>query len=361
MAFSLKEYDNTEYAYVYISKSTTKWGYKYICKFIVEDKTYTKTLGYSIKDELTHELANDKFLAYKKEIKENIKQKPITSSLNISDEDKASLQKIALNYYKLFGSISKVELALKRRYQRNKLVPYQVELIKLQEYLEKSNQKMTIVFEGRDASGKGGAIRTLARYMNSKHCRIVALGKPTDTERNQWFFQKYVRHFPITGEVVLFDRSWYNRAMVEPVFDFCSKDEYKVFFNDVKEFERSIVRSRTKLIKIYYSVTKEIQAQRFENRKKDPLRQWKLSEVDLQAQDLWDVFTKKKYKMLRDTEIQEAPWHIIRSNDKYLTRLESIKVILNSVDYPNKNQDLDYEPNKLVLFSASEELKFMKI
>ena len=218
---------------------------------------------------------------------------------------------------------------------------------------------MMVLFEGRDASGKGGAIRTIARYSNSKHCRIVALGKPSDKEKSQWFFQRYIKHFPQNGEILLFDRSWYNRAMVEPVFGFCSDREYETFFLDVKDFEKSIIRNNTKLIKFYYSVSKETQAKRFERRSKDPLRQWKLSEVDLQAQELWDTFTQKKYKMLKDTEISQAPWNIIRSNDKYLTRLESMKVILNAIDYPNRNLDLDYEPNKSVLFNAKEELEFM--
>jgi polyphosphate kinase 2 len=218
---------------------------------------------------------------------------------------------------------------------------------------------MIILFEGRDASGKGGAIRTLSRYMNSKKYRIVALGKPTEEEKQQWYFQKYIKHFPTSGEIVLFDRSWYNRAMVEPVFDFCTHKEYKNFFLDIKDFEKSIVRNNIVLVKIYYSVSKKMQAIRFERRSKDPLRQWKLSEVDLQAQSLWDEFTNKKYKMINNSEISEAPWQIIRSDNKYITRLETMKTILRCVDYANKNFSLNYKADERYVYDAKQELNFM--
>ena len=366
MAVSLKDYNITEYTGLYISKKETSFGYKYMCRFQHNGKKYVKILGYSKKDNLVLELAHKKFLDYKAEIVGfNDKSKHhIDLHSHLDDKlDNVTLQellRIATSYYKLLGSSQKVELALKRRYQKNTFIPYQIELLKMQEYLEHTKQKMIILFEGRDASGKGGAIRTISRFMNSKHYRIVALGKPNEKEKSQWFFQKYVEKFPREGEIVFFDRSWYNRAMVEPVFNFCTQEEYENFFLDVKQFERSIVRSNTILIKLYYSVTKDIQAVRFARRSKDPLRKWKLSEVDLQAQELWDVFTEKKYRMLKDSEIHEAPWQIIRSNDKYLTRLESIKAILKQIDYPNKNQDLDYDPNKNVLCNAKDELNAMR-
>ncbi|MDF1530175.1 MAG: polyphosphate kinase 2, partial [Sedimenticola sp.] len=169
-----------------------------------------------------------------------------------------------------------------RQYRREEeLKPYQAELIKMQQYLENTGTRMIILFEGRDAAGKGGTIRRVTRYMNEKHYRVVALGKPTEHEKTQWFFQKYVQQFPRGGEVVLFDRSWYNRAMVEPVFGFCSDEEYKNFMRGVSGFEKDLVRQGTVLIKLYFSVTKSEQARRFNRRKNDPLRQWKLSEVDV--------------------------------------------------------------------------------
>ena len=219
---------------------------------------------------------------------------------------------------------------------------------------------MIILFEGRDAAGKGGTIRRVTRYMNEKHYRVVALGKPTDEQKTQWFFQKYVTQCPRGGEVVLFDRSWYNRAVVEPIFGFCSDDEYENFMIGCPGFEKDLVRQGTILVKLYFSVTKEEQARRFERRKSDNLRQWKLSEIDVQAQDRWDDFTTQKYEMLRRTNTTHAPWTIIRSNDKHLARLNAMRVILNSVPYERLNQDLDYVPDSNVVISGSRELELME-
>jgi polyphosphate kinase len=248
-----------------------------------------------------------------------------------------------------------------RRYRREQaLKPYQAELIRMQQYLETSGTRMIILFEGRDAAGKGGTIRRVTRYMNEKHYRVVALGKPSDQEKTQWFFQKYVKQFPRGGEVVLFDRSWYNRAMVEPVFGFCTEREYQDFMRGVSGFEKDVVRQGTILIKLYFSVTKEEQERRFERRKTDPLRQWKLSEVDVQAQERWDDFTNVKYEMLRQTNTTHAPWTIIRSNDKHLARLNVMKIILNSVPYERLDPDLDFVPDPDVVVSGSRELEMME-
>ena len=173
--------------------------------------------------------------------------------------------------------------------EEEELKPYQVELLKLQRYLEDENRRMIVLFEGRDAAGKGGTIRRVTRYMNEKHYRVVALGKPTEEQRTQWYFQRYVAQFPSGGEIVLFDRSWYNRAMVEPVFGFCTDEEYRNFLKGVVGFEKDLVRQGTILVKLYFSVTKEEQARRFERRRDDPLRQWKLSEIDVQAQEHWAI------------------------------------------------------------------------
>jgi len=250
--------------------------------------------------------------------------------------------------------------AVQRRNGEQELKPYQAEIIKLQKYLEETGEKMIILFEGRDAAGKGGTIRRMTRYMNEKHYRIVALGKPSDVQRTQWFFQRYIEHFPRAGEIVLFDRSWYNRAMVEPVFGFCSEEEYKNFMIGVTGFENDLVRQGTHLLKLYFSVTREEQARRFERRKTDPLRQWKLSEVDLQAQERWDDFTNVKYEMLRRTHTSDAPWTIIRSNDKHLARLNAMKVLLNHIPYSNRATDLDFVPDPEVVVSGSRELELME-
>ena len=250
--------------------------------------------------------------------------------------------------------------ALRRRMQEQSLKPYQAELLKMQKYLEDTGKRMVILFEGRDASGKGGTIRRVTRYMNEKHYRVVALGKPTDEQRSQWFFQKYVAQLPRGGETVLFDRSWYNRAMVEPVFGFCTPEQYQNFMLGVTGFEKDLVRQGTILVKLYFSVTKEEQAARFDRRKTDPLRQWKLSEVDVQAQERWDDFTNQKYEMLKRTHTNHAPWTVIRSNDKYLARLNAMKVILNAVPYNRGESELDFVPDPNVVISGSREVENME-
>lgn len=240
-----------------------------------------------------------------------------------------------------------------------RLRPYQVELLKLQQHLEAKKTPMIVVFEGRDASGKGGAIRRVARYMNEKKVRVVALGKPTPEQTTQWYFQRYVSQFPTGGDMVLFDRSWYNRALVEPVFGFCTKREYRDFLKGVVGFEKDLVRQGTVLVKLYFSVDKETQAKRFDRRRNDPLRQWKLSEIDVQAQDLWDDFTEMKHRMLERTSTETAPWIIIRSNNKSDARLNAMKVILNSVDYEGRDPDLDFKPDPSIVLSGSDELARM--
>ena len=276
-------------------------------------------------------------------------------------EDLASL---ALERDELRRQLARLKREKRRAVSRHKmelaLRPYQAELIAMQKYLEQTKTRMIILFEGRDAAGKGGTIRRVTRYMNEKHYRVVALGKPTDEQRTQWFFQRYVAQFPRGGEVVLFDRSWYNRAMVEPVFGFCTPDEYKNFMRGVDGFEKDLVRQGTILVKLYFSVTKEEQARRFERRKTDPLRQWKLSEIDVQAQDRWDDFTKQKHDMLKRTHTNYAPWTVIRSNNKDLARLNAIKVILNSVPYERLDPSLDFVPDPEIVVSGAREIESME-
>jgi polyphosphate kinase 2 len=251
--------------------------------------------------------------------------------------------------------------AVSRYRQEKELMPFQAELLQVQRYLEESRRRMIILFEGRDAAGKGGTIRRVTRYMNEKHYRVVALGKPTDEQKTQWYYQKYVSQFPRGGEIVLFDRSWYNRAMVERVFNYCNEKEYQDFMRGVVGFERDMVRQDTVLVKLYFSVTKDEQARRFERRKSDPLRQWKLSEVDLQAQDRWDDFTNVKYEMLKRTHTIDAPWTVVRSDNKHLARLNAIKVILNAVPCQRLDTSLDYALDGNVIVSGSRELELMEV
>jgi len=265
-----------------------------------------------------------------------------------------------INTYKAVKSEKNSEnKAEEKRKNEQELKPYQAELIKLQRHIEETNQKMIILFEGRDAAGKGGTIRRVTRYMNEKHYRIVALGKPTEEQKTQWFYQKYISHFPRGGEIVLFDRSWYNRAMVESVFGFCTQKEYDDFMRGVKGFEKDLTRQGIILIKLYFSVTKDEQARRFERRKTDPLRQWKLSEIDVQAQDKWDEFTDTKYNMIKQTHSHNAPWTVIRSNDKQKARLEALKVILNSINYEGRDESLDYTLNSEIVISGAREIEIM--
>jgi len=270
---------------------------------------------------------------------------------------KVKLDKLINEYMELKKTRKK---AIKKYLQEKELKPYQAELIKLQSFLERNSIRMIVLFEGRDAAGKGGTIRRIVRYMNEKHYRVVALGKPSDVQKTQWYFQRYVEQFPRGGEMVLFDRSWYNRAMVEPVFGFCTQEQYKIFMEECPMFEKSLVMEGTILVKIYLSISKEEQAKRFEKRRTDPLRQWKLSEIDLQAQDKWDEFTEMKYKMLKATHTHYAPWTVIRSDNKHLARLNAMKVILNAVDYPDRNRDLDYVPDDKIVVSGAREIEIME-
>ena len=252
--------------------------------------------------------------------------------------------------------------ALDKYYRAEELKPYQAELIKLQRHLEKTGKKMVILFDGRDASGKGGTIRRIIRYMNEKRYRVVALGKPSEDQRTELHIKRYIENFPHAGEIVLFDRSWYNRALVEPVMGFCTKAQYKRFMKKVITYEQNFLEDagKTILIKLYFSVTKAEQKRRFDRRKNDPLRQWKLSEVDLQAQELWNEFTEKKFMLLKKTHTKQSPWWVIRSDNKHLARRETMKLILNSVRYKGRSRKLDLALDPTIVIPGNKELKEMK-
>jgi len=295
----------------------------------------------------------------------DIKDEDVEQRPQVSEELlKHSVEDLALMVTDLRQTLAdtrkRADQLMKREGRESALVPFQVELLKLQRHLESESKRMIVLFEGRDAAGKGGTIRRMTRYMNEKHYRVVALGKPTEEQRTQWYLQRYVAQFPRGGEVVLFDRSWYNRAMVEPVFGFCTDEEYANFLKGVTGFEKDLVRQGTILIKLYFSVSKREQQRRFDRRRDDPLRQWKLSEIDMQAQDHWDDFTEKKYEMLRSTHTATAPWTVIRSGVKHDARLNAMRVILNSVNYEGRNPNLNYIPDRKVVLSGAHEIDLME-
>ncbi len=254
-----------------------------------------------------------------------------------------------------------IQSALERHFAKAELIPYQAELIKLLQHIEATGKKIIILFDGRDASGKGGTIRRVVRYMNEKHYRVEALGKPTDEQKTELHMKRYIEQFPHAGEVVLFDRSWYNRSMVEPVMGFCTPRQYRDFMRRVVGYEERILADgSTNLIKLYFSVSKEEQQRRFERRRNDPLRQWKLSEVDLQAQALWDEFTEKKYRLLQKTHTDISPWWIVRSDDKHAARRETLKLILKLNRYRGRSRSIDFEPDPEIVIPGDRELEIMK-
>jgi|TARA_B110000240_G_scaffold59589_1_gene67844 polyphosphate kinase 2 len=233
--------------------------------------------------------------------------------------------------------LSKAPLSIERSlryvdYER-KLKKLQVELIRLQTWAINNNERVIIVFQGRDAAGKGGAIRRLTERINPRHMRIVALSKPTEDEQSQWYFQRYVAQFPKAGEIVFFDRSWYNRAVVEPVNGFCTKGEYEVFMNQVNDFEKMILESGIHLVKIYMSISKKEQAKRFADIKGNPLKQWKMTKLDEKAQILWEQYTEYKNAMFQKTNTTISPWKVIRANRKTEARVNVINHVLNSIPY----------------------------
>ena len=215
----------------------------------------------------------------------------------------------------------------------------QVELLKLQAWVRESGEKVVIVFEGRDAAGKGGTIKRFMEHLNPRGARVVALEKPTEVEAGQWYFQRYVQHLPTAGEIVLFDRSWYNRAGVERVMGFCTDDEHDEFLRQAPEFERNLTRSGTHLIKFWFSVTREEQRRRFRERERHPLKQWKLSPIDLASLDKWDAYSEAKETMFRMTDTADAPWTVIKSDCKKRARLNAMRYVLHTMPYTGKDPD----------------------
>ena len=244
-------------------------------------------------------------------------------------------------------------------YERE-LTKLQIELLKLQNHVKEKGLKVLMIFEGRDAAGKGGTIKRITEHLNPRGARVVALEKPSDIERTQWYFQRYTQYLPSAGEIVLFDRSWYNRAGVEPVMGFCTTEEHHEFLREVPEFEKMLVKSEIILLKYYFSVSKKEQLRRFKKRETDPLKQYKLSPVDKESQNLWDKYTIAKFSMLMASNTDIAPWTVIKSNNKKKARLNCIKHILANVNYANKTNDNLFEIDGEILTSGTKEIENME-
>lgn len=235
------------------------------------------------------------------------------------------------------------------------LARLQVELLKFQNHVKDKGLKILMIFEGRDAAGKGGTIKRITEHLNPRGARVVALEKPSDIESSQWYFQRYVQHLPSAGEIVIFDRSWYNRSMVEPVMGFCTERQHHKFLKDAPEFEAMIVDEEIKIFKFYFSVSKDEQARRFKARETDPLKQYKLSPVDKESQRLWDEYTLAKFMMLSATHTEHAPWTIVKSDNKKKARVNCIKHILNFVEYPNKVSKKQIQVDKDIIVYGRDE------
>jgi polyphosphate kinase len=240
----------------------------------------------------------------------------------------------------------------RREYETTKR-SLQIELLKLQTWVKETGQRVVLVFEGRDAAGKGGTIKRFTEHLNPRGARIVALEKPTEPESTQWYFQRYVRYLPAAGEIVMFDRSWYNRAGVERVMGFCSDDEYREFMRQAPAFERMLVRSGTHLIKFWLSVSRAEQRNRFVARQVDPVRQWKLSKVDLASLDKWDAYTEAKEEMFFYTDTEDAPWTVVKSNDKRRARIGALRHVLYTLDYADKDVETVGKPDPLIVGPAA--------
>jgi polyphosphate kinase 2 len=229
----------------------------------------------------------------------------------------------------------------------------QIELLKLQSWVKQSGQKVVLLFEGRDAAGKGGTIKRFTEHLNPRGAQVVALEKPSERESSQWYFQRYIQHLPAAGEIVMFDRSWYNRAGVERVMGFCTPAEYMEFMRQAPELERMLVRSGIHLFKFWFSVSRGEQRTRFAARQTDPVRRWKLSPMDLASLDKWDAYTEAKEAMFFYTDTADAPWTVIKSNDKKRARIGALRCVLHALDYSDKDTAIVGEPDPLIVGSAA--------
>ncbi|MDO9441361.1 MAG: polyphosphate kinase 2 [Beijerinckiaceae bacterium] len=281
-------------------------------------------------------------------------------------KDKSERAAFAIDSDTLPEAIDKAALAsgdfpydakMKSKPYEDELYQLQIQLVRMLAGLKERGERLAIVFEGRDAAGKGGAINRLIAHLNPRSAHVIALGKPTETERGQWYFQRYVAHMPTRGEIAIFDRSWYNRAGVEPVFGFCKPEETEAFLRETPHFESMLARDGVKLIKIFLTIGKEMQMKRLHSRWHDPLARWKLSDIDFKAIEKWDDYSKAYDAMLSATDSAEAPWTIIRANDKRRARLAVIRHVLSCVDFDGKDETVVGEPDPKIVLTARRYLK----
>jgi len=300
-----------------------------------ENSTESKLNVETVKDELGKKKESEKKAIKKKGEKKELKVK--------SEKVQIWVKKEKLEYEK-------------------ELIRLQVELLKLQNHVKEKGLKILMIFEGRDAAGKGGTIKRITEHLNPRGARVVALEKPSEKESSQWYFQRYVTHLPSAGEIVLFDRSWYNRSMVEPVMGFCTEREHHKFLKDAPKFEKMIIEEDIQIFKFYFSVSKKEQAKRFKARETDPLKQYKLSPVDKESQRLWDEYSLAKFMMLSATHTKSAPWTIVKSDDKKKARINAIKHILNFVDYPDKIDAKEIVvDDKIIVYGRDEAIAMEKM
>jgi polyphosphate kinase 2 len=270
---------------------------------------------------------------------EKILGKTLKRNVHLSNEELAEINtKRGLLQLLATKNVNVEKALIKLRYEQE-LVKLQIELVKLQRAVQLEGRRIAVIFEGRDAAGKGGSIRRFIEHLNPRSARVVALPKPTEVQKGQWYFQRYAEQLPNPGEIVFFDRSWYNRAVVEPVMGFCTERQYQVFMQQVPEFEHMLYEDGVELIKFWFSISKDVQHQRFESRREDPLKQWKISPVDDRAQENWDLYTRFKEEMFSKTHTSYSPWIIVKANDKKKARLESMRYLLSALEYEGKDEN----------------------
>ena len=282
--------------------------------------------------------------------------------IDTSDNTKHKSNNFNRKRNKMIEKGDKIQIWVKKETlaYETELTKLQIELLKFQNHVKDKGLKVLMIFEGRDAAGKGGTIKRITEHLNPRGARVVALEKPSDTEKTQWYFQRYAQHLPSAGEIVLFDRSWYNRGGVEPVMGFCTSEEHHEFLREVPQFEDMLVKSGIILLKFYFSVSKKEQGDRFKKRETDPLKQYKLSPVDKESQMLWDKYTIAKFSMLMASNTDTSPWTIVRSDNKKAARLNCIRHILNKVDYPSKVSSKELIEDSKVIISGSKEIELME-